>query len=247
MPAKKLLSLLALLSAALLTPTVGRTAPNAERQKPLAQLQLAQNNEYSQNSAYPDSADKPALTERNLSAGKSQSTSQNKVQDKLPSGNPTKAGKPAPSARRSPKSGWGDFEVIEEQESGSVTRQILLWIPNRFLDLVDAFKFDVGLGPAVGGVVRLTKYGQFGYRKFHDSSLRIGNIGRDWPGFVERSNEEGFGPWFQQSTQREICTGELGGGVDLVLVSLHLGLCTEQLFDFGAGVIFFDPMDDDLK
>lgn len=145
----------------------------------------------------------------------------------------------------SPKSPWGEFPIAEEKEDRWWT-QILLWVPNRFMDLIDVFRVDVGVGPAYGGVVRLTKYGQVGYREMSPASVRIGDFGRKIPFTVERSNEFGIGPGFLQSKDRKVCAGEIGVGADL-FVGAYAGFCPEELVDFFAGLVFLDVMSDDMK
>jgi hypothetical protein len=150
-------------------------------------------------------------------------------------------------ARRSPKSGWGDFTVVEEKESYAWWQHALLWLPNRFLDLIDVFRADVGLGPSVGGVIRVTRYGQAGFRTMAPGSLRIGNLGRNPPVMIETSNEFGVGPAYVKSKDRDICTGELGAGADIMIAGAYLGFCPEEFVDFVAGLFFLDVMDDDVK
>lgn len=149
------------------------------------------------------------------------------------------------SVEVSPKKPWSDFNK-PKKESHSVLTQILLWPVNRVLDLIDVFKFDVGVGPGIGAVVRVTKWGQLGYRQMLPASLRVGNFGRSVPVKIEPFEEIGIGPFFRESSVRTVCPGEIGAGVDLLLFGVYAGVCAEEVFDFGAGVLFFDPMDDDL-
>ncbi len=146
----------------------------------------------------------------------------------------------------SPKSPWGDFEVMEEHET-PWWAQALLWIPNRVLDLIDVFRVDAGIGPAAGGVIRITKYGQVGIRQVAPFSLRVGDFGREAPIMVERSNEFGIGPTFVNSRDRDVCTGEIGVGADVLIVGAYGGICVEELADFLAGLFFIDLMKDDLE
>ena len=146
----------------------------------------------------------------------------------------------------SPLKPWSDFSSEPQEESPSVFKQILLWPVNRVLDLIDIFKFDIGVGPSLGAVARVTKYGQVGYRQMLPASLRIGNFGRDWPVKLEYGEEIGAGPLFAESRVRNTCPGEVGAGVDLLLFGIYAGVCTEEILDFGAGLVFFDPLDDDL-
>ncbi|WKZ56610.1 MAG: hypothetical protein QY326_07720 [Bdellovibrionota bacterium] len=149
-----------------------------------------------------------------------------------------------PLATASPKNPWGDFEVIREEKPPPTWMRVLDWFPNRLVDFIDIFRVDVGAGIAYGGVVRITKWGQLGYRQVSPLSLRVGPRGRHFPAMVESSNEIGIGPAFIQSKDRDICSGEIGVGVDLI-VGGYAGVCVDEVFDFLAGIFFWDPKDDD--
>jgi len=155
----------------------------------------------------------------------------------------------------SPKAPWGDFEVVDDNKASSPSssgsskpwwEHVLLWIPNRVVDFFDIFRVDVGAGPAIGGVLRLTKYAQVGYRQVAPFSLRVGDFGRKAPLLIETSNEFGIGPAYINSKDRKICNGEIGIGADLLL-GAYVGFCSEQLLDFAAGLFFLDPSNDDIK
>lgn len=148
----------------------------------------------------------------------------------------------------SPKKPWGDFTLVREHQGGKPWwEHVLLWLPNRVMDLIDVFRVDVGVGPAAGGIIRVTRYGQVGYREMMPGSLRVGDFGRDWPVMVEDSNEMGIGPNFIRSKDRKVCPGEIGVGADAFIVGAYGGICVEELLDFVAGIFFLDVMDDDIK
>jgi hypothetical protein len=155
-----------------------------------------------------------------------------------------------PEVAVSPKKPWGDF-AIEAEETKSRRQpwwaQVLLWVPNRVLDLLDVVKLDVGAGMSFGAVGRITKYGQFGYRSISPLSVRVGLFGRRLPVLLEHSSEFGIGPGFIESNERKVCKGELGAGADLFIVGAYGGLCVDELLDFVAGVFFLDVSGDDLK
>lgn len=157
--------------------------------------------------------------------------------------------RPEPSVEASPKSGWADFnpEKETEGEESSGIRKAFLWIPNRLLDLIDVFKVDVGVGPAAGGVVRITKWGQAGIRTMAPAMLRVGDMGRTWPVKIEHSNELGISPAFLQSNERTVCPGEVGLGLDLFLIGGYAGVCFDELYDFVAGIFLEDVKKDDLQ
>lgn len=147
----------------------------------------------------------------------------------------------------SPKAPWGEFTISEEEEKGTpVWTQILLWIPNRIMDAWDIFRIDIGAGPAVGGVVRLSEHGQMGYREISPFSVRVGAFGRSAPVKVETANEFGIGPGYVSSKDRKVCPGEVGIGLDLVIGG-YVGICADELLDFAAGIFFLDVKDDDIK
>ncbi|MBX7139267.1 MAG: hypothetical protein K1X83_14930 [Oligoflexia bacterium] len=155
----------------------------------------------------------------------------------------------------SPKSPWGEFTVVEdgagsapavESNRQPVWAKILLWIPNRVMDAVDMVRVDVGAGVSAGAVARFSKYGQVGYRQMSPFSLRAGLFGRRPPVMVETSNEFGIGPGYVNSKDRKVCPGEFGLGLDFLLGG-YIGICTEEMVDFAAGLFFVDVMDDDIK
>ena len=128
----------------------------------------------------------------------------------------------------------------------SGVKKALLYLPNRLLDLLDIFRFDVGVGPGFGAVVRVTKWGQAGYRDLEPASLRLGLRGRRLPVFVERSAEFGIGPTFLSSADREVSPVEVGAGADLLLVGVYAGVCIDEVLDFLGGIVGFDMKDDDI-
>lgn len=132
-------------------------------------------------------------------------------------------------------------------EEPSVARKVLLFIPNRILDLIDVFKVDVGVGPTFGAVARITEYAQVGMRSVAPVSLRVGLMGRNPPIMAETSTEYGIGPAYVESTDREIGKGEVGAGVDLFLVGAYAGVDFYQIPDFFLGFFGVDYAEDDLS
>ena len=136
--------------------------------------------------------------------------------------------------------------TVKKEQERSLIGSVLLYLPNRIIDFVDIFKVDVGAGPATGVVVRLTKWGQVGYRTMAPASLRVGIRGREIPVFIERSSELGVGPAFLQSHDREVTTLEIGAGADLFLAGAYVGVSIDEFFDFLGGWVGIDFKNDDF-
>jgi hypothetical protein len=146
----------------------------------------------------------------------------------------------------SPNAAWGDPAALQQPAQFSWVN-VALWIPNRLMDLLDIFRADLGLGPSYGGVVRLTRYAQGGYRSMAPGSFRLGFFGRAAPYLNESSDEYGIGPYYQESLDREVCPGEIGFGADVLLAGVYGGVCVDELADFAAGLFFIDLKGDDLR
>ena len=147
----------------------------------------------------------------------------------------------------SPKPGWKKLpQRGSRRESTSPWwADVLLWIPNRIMDFIDVFRIDVGIGPAIGGVARFSKYGQIGYRHMYPFSFRAGDFGRKMPFLLETEYEQGVGDTFRQSSDRTVCNTEIGLGLDLGLGG-YAGICAEEMLDFFAGLVFIDLEADDI-
>ena len=146
----------------------------------------------------------------------------------------------------SPKEAWGALGPTQVNEGTPWWSEVLLYIPNRILDLIDVFRVDVGVGSSIGGVVRVTKYAQAGYRQMLPVSLRVGDFGRQFPALVETSNEIGISPAFKQSADREVCKAEIGLGADVLLVGAYGGVCLDEVADSIGGIFLIDFKGDDL-
>ncbi|MCB9029712.1 MAG: hypothetical protein H6619_01560 [Deltaproteobacteria bacterium] len=143
----------------------------------------------------------------------------------------------------SPKSGWGDFKAAPPAAE-DWQHTALMWLPNRVLDFIDIFRADVGVGPAVGANVRVTRYAQAAYRDISPFSVRAGLFGRKMPLMVENSSEIGISPGYIGSKSREVCVGEIGVGVDLIAGG-YAGVCVDELIDFVGGFFLLDFKHDD--
>jgi hypothetical protein len=146
----------------------------------------------------------------------------------------------------SPKEAWRDLESVQINDGTPWWTELIYYIPNRVLDLIDVFRFDLGIGGSLGGVIRVTKYAQVGYRQMIPASFRVGDFGRDFPVLIESSNELGLSPAFKQSADRDVGSAELGLGADLVLVGAYGGIRLDELVDLLGGIFLIDIKDDDL-
>ena len=129
----------------------------------------------------------------------------------------------------------------------SIWRSVFLYLPNRLLDFIDIFRVDAGVGPAIGGVVRITKWGQAGIREVEPFSLRLGLHGRASPVFLEKKGEHGVGPYFVSNPERKTTPVEMGAGVDLFIIGVYAGVSVDSIFDFFGGIVGFDLSDDDYR
>jgi hypothetical protein len=144
----------------------------------------------------------------------------------------------------SPDSGWSDLPP--EKATPPLLLSLLSWLPDRLADAWDILRVDAGVGPGFGGTVRATRFLQASYREFEPGSLRIGALGRRIPIMWEDSSEHGVAPIdFAPSTQRDICTYEIGAGIELFAVGAYVGFCPEEAVDFLAGLFFLDTEQDD--
>ena len=139
---------------------------------------------------------------------------------------------------------------VKKKKSKTTLEHIVLYIPNRLLDLVDIVRADVGVGSSFGAVVRVSEYAQVAYRSVAPVSFRAGPRGRKLPFFAEHSSEIGIGPnegpLYLKSGQREVTPLEVGVGADLFLVGAYAGISVDEIFDFLGGLVFIDFKDDDL-
>lgn len=144
------------------------------------------------------------------------------------------------------KGGYKSNKPYGSGEKHDIFVTALLFIPNRILDILDIFRFDLGVGPSLGAVGRITPYGQFGVRFMMPVSLRVGLRGRRSPVFLEHTNEMGIGPAFLSSDSRRPSPLEIGLGADLLLVGAYAGISIDSIGDALAGFVGFDPAEDDL-
>jgi hypothetical protein len=146
----------------------------------------------------------------------------------------------------SEKPPWTTIPPIRAKSSASNWEVALYWLPNRLIDFFEIFKIDLGIGPSLGVTARATSYLQGGFRSMYPTSLRIGLLGEETPYLLESANEFGLSPFYHDNTQRDICNGEFGIGIDAFILGAYAGFCPEELVDFIGGIFTADIMDDDM-
>jgi len=133
-----------------------------------------------------------------------------------------------------------------------VGHKILMYIPNRVIDLVDIFRLRLRVGPGVSATLRATAYapayvgvhktafvGLPGPRKTHRLRSPIGLESRKGIEMLvdatdDSAHDAGYSPT------------EVVIGAQLLLVGAEGGVDAVEIGDFIAGFLFFDPRGDDL-
>jgi hypothetical protein len=140
-------------------------------------------------------------------------------------------------------------EEEEDEEGRSAVGTALLYIPNRIFDLVEVVRAGVNVGGGLGVDLRATWVAQAVV--IHDTSVGIGFQGfRHLPICARLGHSAmGAGP---------IRTPKLGlldwpiNDYDIrveffiLVVGAHVALDLEAFFDFFAGLLTFDPSEDDF-
>ncbi len=151
-------------------------------------------------------------------------------------------------------SSWNDDDEDDEDGMGPVgfVWGLVMYIPNRVLDVFDMVRARVRLGPGFAIGARATEYADV-FIGFY-TSLYIGlpgPRGRSFPrlpvGLESKSGAEvsvaditleaGMSPDYGMT--------ECGAGFHLGLIGVDVGVDPFEIVDFVVGLFTFDPMDDD--
>ena len=136
----------------------------------------------------------------------------------------------------------------EESESGrSAAHVILLYIPNRFLDLFDMVRFGIDVGPGIGAIITPTEYLQVSFLTRISAGVGFQTF-RHLPFKAGADSEVGFG----------ILTIEANPGINwyrnvwdlrvelhVLLVGGHVAVNPAEIADFILGFTTIDIMGDD--
>jgi hypothetical protein len=134
-------------------------------------------------------------------------------------------------------------ETVPTKRS-SFLDQVLFYIPNRALDLIDIGRLSVGVGPGFDANVRVTELATVGMGQYE--TTRFGMKGRTLPVYEENIDEGGVGflGYVNGKLQRD--PSEIGGDLHVGVVGLQVAASLAEAADFLAGLILIDLQKDDL-
>lgn len=168
----------------------------------------------------------------------------------------------------------GVNRALREPLDPGLGARLLLWLPDRLLDLVDLVSFDVGIGLGAGAELWLTRFGQLGAGA--GASMGLGWHGqRSLGARLHHGSGWAAGPWtqgfvhgFDAGTGLRRAGGAsfdgsavtaalpihqewrdawgLGARAHLAIVAAEVELHPLQLADFAAGLVGQDLLGDDL-
>jgi hypothetical protein len=139
-------------------------------------------------------------------------------------------------------------EEEEEEEERSFLTGVLLYLPNRVMDIFDVARAGVNVGPGIGVDVSATEYLQA--QAFTHASVGVGlETLRHSPLFAGAEAGVGIGPlgavgdagatWYRSP-------GDFRVGLYLALVGAHVAIEPVEILDFILGFLTIDLKDDDF-
>lgn len=142
--------------------------------------------------------------------------------------------------------------VEAEDDSRGILTHLLLYIPNRVLDLLDIVRIRGRVGPGIGFGVRATKLAQAnlasyacvyaglpGPRMEAMPKLPVGlEVYTGLKFSIVEVDGELFGPDYSPT--------EFGLGGQFLLIGADVGIDPYEILDFAAGLFFIDLRDDDI-
>jgi hypothetical protein len=139
-------------------------------------------------------------------------------------------------------------EKEEEEEERSIFVDILLYVPNRVLDVLDIVRAGVSVGPGIGvdltatealNVTLMTRASVgLGYQTLRHSPIEAASYAMIGVGPLEADAEAGL-EWYRSP-------GDIRVEFHVLLVGAHVAVEAFEIFDLAAGFIFLDPKEDDL-
>jgi len=157
-----------------------------------------------------------------------------------------------PAAAPSVTAAAATASVQEDDGDGGAARGVLLYLPNRVFDLLDVVRARLRVGPGVAVSLRATEV----------ADLYLGGYTTIWGGLPGPREEAGVNwPWglegraglelgpadlAAEAVDPDYGAFEIGLGVQALVVGGDVGVELDELLDFLAGLLTFDPSDDDL-
>lgn len=136
-------------------------------------------------------------------------------------------------------------ENVPSKESNHLFSKIVLYIPNRILDVFDIFKLNLGVGPGIGAHIQVTEPLQTGILMY--DVVRIGLTGKRFDFWRhEYSSEFGlcYAYYFRGDVVRN--NSEIGGILQLLIIGAEASINLEEFGDFISGIFLCDAKEDDL-
>lgn len=141
----------------------------------------------------------------------------------------------------------------DDDRDVSVGHALLWYIPNRISDILDILRLRVRLGPGLALGARVTELVDFNLGGYGTVFLGIPGPRRErrfnWPvGFESMAGAEFL--WWDGTTHGHggphYGAVEVGLGAQIVLIGFDLGLDVWEIVDFATGIVFIDPVEDDI-
>ena len=141
----------------------------------------------------------------------------------------------------------GDAAPADEEESRGLATHVLLYLPNRVLDLFDVAKVGVDVGPGLGIELKATEAVQamalttfaigVGFQGLRHLPFRIGPEAAFGVGPLGGTAE--LGGWYRSPTEFRV-------GLHVLLVGAHASVDPVEIVDFVLGFLLIDVKGDDL-
>jgi hypothetical protein len=130
--------------------------------------------------------------------------------------------------------------AVEREETP--LERLVLYVPNRLLDVFDIVNVSVAVGPGFGLMARASRLLNLGYDNY--SVIRVGMNKRRFPAWDETVDEWGIGPYYDGGTNPR-APGEVGVTLHPFIAGAELGLDPLSMVDFLGGFFFIDLESDD--
>jgi len=140
---------------------------------------------------------------------------------------------------------FGQAEEVRPLRSvGRTTQRVLLYLPNRFMDFLDIFRANMGVGPGWGANFRATEYFTAGASDY--DTIRFGMRGRQMPRYEEMVREAAFGLFGYQTGYFDREPFEVAATAHAACLGFELGFDLDEAGDFILGFGCMDYKEDDL-